>query len=106
MKKMTKNFHYVLTAVPAKSSVELKDFESHLSNLKSDFNGHTVKRNRKEIDDIYLSKDVANGIVFDFWSEKALPAGRELQSMRRISKMLADIDSSIVTRKTHVLISV
>jgi hypothetical protein len=102
---MKKNFHYVITAVPAKSSVDIKDFESHLSNLKSTFNGHTVKKNPKKIDDIYLSEDVDNGIVFDFWSEKELPAGRELQSMRRISEMLTKIDSSIVTGKSHVLIS-
>ncbi|MGN9136250.1 hypothetical protein ACTNDG_12670 [Clostridium sp. HCP1S3_B4] len=53
-----------------------------------------------------MSKDIENGIVFDFWAEKELPFGHELQSMRRISERLAQIDSSIVIGKSHVLISV
>ncbi len=102
---MNKNFHHVITAVPARSDVNMNDFEPYFPSLRRGFNNHTVKNNPKEIDDIYLSEDVDNGIVFDFWSEKELPAGRELQSMRRISEKLADIDSSIVIGKSHVLIS-
>ena len=102
---MNKNFHYVIPAIPAKEGIKIKDFEPYFPILKRGFNNHTVKNNPKEIDDIYLSDDVDNCIVFDFWSEKELPSGRELQSMRRISEKLADIDSSIVIGKSHVLVS-
>ena len=102
---MNKNFHYVIPAIPAKPGFKIKDFEPYFPSLKRGFNNHTVKNNPKEIDDIYLSDDVDNCIVFDFWSEKELPSGRELQSMRRISEKLADIDSSIVIGKSHVLVS-
>lgn len=102
---MNKNFHHLITAVPARSDVDMKDFEPYFPSLKREFNNHTVKNNPKEIDDIYLSEDIDNGIVFDFWSEKELPSDRELQSMRRISEKLADIDSSIVIGKSHVLVS-
>ena len=88
-----------------KAGIKIKDFEPYFPSLKRGFNNHTVKNNPKEIDDIYLSDDVDNCIVFDFWSEKELPSGRELQSMRRISEKLADIDSSIVIGKSHVLVS-
>lgn len=103
---MHKNFHYVITAVLARSDVKAKDFESYFESLKIGFNNHKVKNNPKEIDNIYLSKDIENGIVFDFWAEKELPFGHELQSMRRISERLVQIDSSIVIGKSHVLISV
>lgn len=102
---MNKNFHYVITAVPAKIGVNIEDFETHFPSLKKAFNNHTVKNNPKEIDNIYLSNVVNNGIVFDFWTEKKLPLGRELQSLRRISEELANIDPAIVTGKSHVLIS-
>ena len=102
---MNKNFHYVIPAIPAKAGIKIKDFEPYFPSLKRGINNHTVKNNPKEIDDIYLSDDVDNCIVFDFWSEKELPSGRELQSMRRISEKLADIDSSIVIGKSHVLVS-
>lgn len=74
---MNKNFHHVITAVPARSDVDMEDFEPYFPSLKRGFNNHTVKNNPKEIDDIYLSEDVDNGIVFDFWSEKKLPSGRD-----------------------------
>lgn len=103
---MTKKFHYVISAVPARADVKIKDFEPYFASIKRGFNNHTVRNNPKKIDNIYLSEDVDNGIVFDFWSEKELPSGRELQSMRRISEKLADINSSIVMGKSHVLVSV
>lgn len=102
---MKRNFHYVIPATFAKNGVKSKDFEPYFPSLKRCFNNHTIKNNPKEIYDIYLSDDIENGIVFDFWTEKELPAGHELKSMRRISERLADIDSSIVIGKSHVLIS-
>lgn len=102
---MKKNFHYIIPAIPARTSINIKDFEPYFPSLKSGFNNHTVKNNPKEIDNIYLSEEIDNCIVFDFWSEEELSAGRELQSMRRISEKMADIDSSIVTGKSHVLVS-
>ena len=102
---MNKNFHYVVTAIPARSGVKSRDFEPYFQCLRREFNNHTVKKNPKEIDDIYLSEDVDNGIVFDFWSEKELSSRRELQSMRRISEKLAAIDSSIIIGKSHVFVS-
>lgn len=102
---MKKNFHYVIPAVPARTGINLKDFESYFPDLMSEFNNHIIKNNPKEIDNIYLSEEIDNCIVFDFWSEKELTAGRELQSMRRISEKMADIDSSVVIGKSHVLVS-
>lgn len=67
---MKKSFHYIITAVPAKSNVNIKNFEPYFSSLKANYNSHTVRQNPKVIDDISLSKKVKNGIVFDFWSEK------------------------------------
>lgn len=102
---MNKNHYYVITAVPAKAGVDIKDFEIYFTKLKTKFNAHTVKDNPKYISKLYLSETVDNGIVFEFWTEKPLPTGRELQSMRRISEELAKIDHSIVIGKSHVLIA-
>lgn len=67
---MKKNFHYIITAVPAKSNVNIKNFEPYFSSLKTNYNSHTVRQNSKVIDNISLSKEITNGIVFEFWSEK------------------------------------
>lgn len=102
---MKKNFHYIITAVPAKSGVDIKNFQPYFSILKAAYNKHIVRQNPKVIDDISLSKKVKNGIVFDFWSEKKLHSGRELQSMKRISESLVYIDPSVVVGKSRVLVS-
>lgn len=101
---MKKNFHYVITALFIKNDVDVKRFEPHFSRLICSFNNRKMD-NPKEIEAIYLSDKVPGGIVFDFWTEKKLPTGRELQSMRRISQELAKIDPSLVVGKSHVLIS-
>ena len=101
---MKKNFHYVITAVFIKNNVDVKSFEPHFTELMHIFNNRKLD-NPKKIEDISLSDKVSGGIVFDFWTEKKLPSGRELQSMRRISQELAKIDPSLVVGKSHVLIS-
>lgn len=101
---MKKNFHYVITAVFIKNDVDVKRFEPHFTELMHIFNNRKLD-NPKKIEDISLSDKVSGGIVFDFWTEKKLPSGRELQSMRRISQELAKLDPSLVVGKSHVLIS-
>ncbi|MGO5020598.1 hypothetical protein ACTQ32_12315 [Roseburia faecis] len=103
---MKKNVCYEIIARPAKSDVEIKKFEPYFYELKEKFNNHKVKNNPKEIIDIRLSKDQDNAIVIKFWSEKMLHFGHELQSLRRISEGLAELDASIVTGKSHVLVTV
>ena len=49
---MNKNFHHVITAVPARSDVDMKDFEPYFPSLKRGFNNHTVKNNPIETDEI------------------------------------------------------
>lgn len=102
---MKRNHHYVLTATPANPDINIEDYEDLFPTLKSNYNSHNVKCNPKEIDSITLSEDINNAVVIDFWSEKELPYGRELQSLRRISEDLAAHDSSVVIGKSHVLIS-
>lgn len=101
---MKKNFHYVITAVFIKNDVDVKRFKPHFTKLMDIFNNRKLD-NSKKIEDISLSDKVPGGIVFDFWTEKKLPSGRELQSMRRISQELAKLDPSLVVGKSHVLIS-
>lgn len=101
---MKKNFHYVITAVFIKNDVDVKRFKPHFTKLMDIFNNRKLD-NSKKIEDISLSDKVPGGIVFDFWTEKKLPSGRELQSMRRISLELAKLDPSLVVGKSHVLIS-
>ncbi len=102
---MKRNYHYILSAAPANPTVDLRNYVNYFPTLISNYNCHVVCNNRKEIDNIRLSNMINNAIEIDFWSEKELPAGRELQSLRRISEGLAAIDPSVVIRKSHVLIS-
>ena len=103
---MKKNYHYILSATPANPNIDIKNYVNYFPTLKANYNNHPVPINPKEIDSIRLSETEENTIVFDFWSEKKLPVGRELQSLRRISEDLAAFDHSVVTGKSHVLISV
>ena len=73
--------------------------------LVTNYNNHKVKFNPKEIDSISLSKLIKNAVVIDFWSEKELPKGRELMSLRRVSEELAAHNPKVVIGKSHVLIS-
>lgn len=84
--------------------MDVKRFKPHFTKLMDIFNNRKLD-NSKKIEDISLSDKVPGGIVFDFWTEKKLPSGRELQSMRRISLELAKLDPSLVVGKSHVLIS-
>lgn len=102
---MKKNFHYIIEATLANPLIDIKDYVKYFPLLKKHYNNHIVSYNPKEIDNISLSPNKENVIVFDFWSEKELPAGRELQSLRRISEDLASYDVSVVIGKSHVLIS-
>lgn len=103
---MKRNYHYIISATPANPNIDIKNYVNYFSTLQANYNNHLVLINPKEIDSIQLSKTKANTIVFDFWSEKELPVGRELQSLRRISEDLAAFDHSVVVGKSHVLISV
>lgn len=102
---MKRNYHYILSAAPANPTVDLRNYVNHFPTLISNYNRHLVRNNQKEIDNIRLSNTIKNAIEIDFWSEKELPAGRGLQSLRRISEALAAIDPSVVIGKSHVLIS-
>lgn len=102
---MKKNYYYKLTATPAKSTIKIDDYTDVFPKLIKTYNSHTVKFNPKEIGSITLSETVDNAIDITFGSEKPLPKGRELQSLRRLSEGLALYDSTVVTQKSHVLIS-
>lgn len=102
---MHRNFHYILSATPANPKVNIKKYVHYFPTLISNYNQHVVSLNPKEIDHITLSKVKKNTIVFDFWSEKKLPVGRELQSLRRVSEDLAAYDSTVIIRKSHVFVS-
>lgn len=91
-----KNYHYILSATPANPNVDIKNYVNYFPTLKVNYNNHLVPINPKEIDSIRLSETEENAIVFDFWSEKKLPIGRELQSLRRISEDLVAFDRSVV----------
>ena len=102
---MQRNFHYVLSATPANPNINIKNYIHYFPTLIYNYNQHVVSYNPKEIDRITLSKVKKNTIVFDFWSEKKLPVGRELQSLRRVSEDLAAYDSTVVIGKSHVFVS-
>lgn len=103
---MKRNYYYTLSATPANPNVDIKNYVNYFPTLIANYNSHVVSVNPKEIDSIRLSKTKDNTIVFGFWSEKKLPVGRELQSLRRISEDLAAFDHSVVIGKSHVLVSV
>lgn len=102
---MERNFNYKLKATPANPNVRLKNLEEHFDDIKDGYNKHKV-RHPKEIDSIELSDKEDNVILIDLWTEEELPAGRELQSARRISEAFAEYDKSIVIPKSRVLVSV
>lgn len=100
-----KNYHYIISATPANPDVAIKNYIDYFPTLIANYNRHVVRTNPKEIDSIRLSDTRANTIIFDFWSEKQLPSGRELQSLRRVSEDLAAYDKTIVIGESRVLIS-
>ena len=102
---MKRNFHYVLSATFVNSNKQAGNYVHYFPTLIRNYNNHIVTHNPKEIDSICLSISNTNIIIFDFWSEKQLPRGRELQSLRRVSEDLACYDKSLVIGKSHVLIS-
>lgn len=103
---MKRNYHYVLSATFANSNKHARNYVHYFPTLMRNYNNHIVSYNPKEIDSICLSESNADTIIFDFWSEKELPRGRELQSLRRVSEDLAYYDKTLVIGKSHVLISV
>lgn len=103
---MKKNYHYTLSATLANPRINIKTYVHYFPTLKANYNKHIVSFNPKEIDSIRISDTNNSTIIFDFWSEKKLPIGRELQSLRRISEDLASYDNAVVIGKSHVLISV
>lgn len=99
---MKKNYRYTVTAVPANARVSLSDYAAHFPDIVGRFNAHKV-RNQKRIESMELLPQ--NAVAFVFWTEKPLRAGRELQSLRRVSEALAGYDPAIVTGKSRVLVS-
>lgn len=101
-----RNHNYKLKAKPINPNVKLKEFEEHFDDIKDGYNSHKV-RHPKEIDSIKRSdtEGEENIILIDLWTEDPLPAGRELQSVRRVSEALAGYDKTIVVPKSHVLVS-
>lgn len=102
---MKRNYHYTVYAKPANPKIDIKKYVSYFPVLQANYNNHVVAFNPKQIGSIRLSNTKANTIVIDFWSEKKLPAGRELQSLRRVSEDLAAYDKTVVIGKSHVLVS-
>lgn len=104
---MNKNYSYKLKATSYNPDIRLKDFEKYFNDIKKSFNSRKVT-NQKEIVSIKISniKGEGNVILIDLLTEKPLPSGRELLSVRRVSEALAGYDASIVVPKSHVLISV
>lgn len=101
---MKKNHKHTVTVKFYNPAYLPKDYKDDLPNWKSNYNNRKVKNNPKEIESITCST-AGNTFEIIFWSEKPLPAGREVQSLRRLSEDIAATYPEIVTHKSHVLIS-
>lgn len=97
---MKKN-HFYLVEVRLMNNDSLLDYNQYIPKWKSNYNLHIVKDNPKEIKSIVMTKN--NTMLVEVWTEKPLPKGREVQSLRRLSQEMANTNPNFVVGKSHVL---
>lgn len=100
---MVKAFNYVVDVKLVNKNYSLYSYKNFTSAWEKNYNAHTVKDNPKEIDTISIAKNDIMSV--SFWTEKPLPVGREVQSLRRLSQEMAKTNPSFVIGKSHVLCS-